>query len=125
MAAMATGTHSRILAERDRAPVNALLIGIDRMRHRNLCRDKKPASLWHLAQVSARFLRATVESASLEAFTAWMGRGRTGIGRVGVAVFRGLPVDAGFEGLHFLGMTLRALSGNQLFRSVVSSCTLP
>src|SRR5208337_304005 len=36
--------------------------------------------------------------------------------RVGVAVFRGLPVDAGCEVLRFLGVTLRALSGNQFFR---------
>src|ERR1017187_6835621 len=35
MTAMATGTHSRILAERDRAPVNAQLVGIHRMGHRN------------------------------------------------------------------------------------------
>ena len=37
-------------------------------------------------------------------------------GRVGIAVFRGLPVDTGFELLYFLRMTLRALSGNQIFR---------
>jgi hypothetical protein len=45
-------------------------------------------------------------------------------GRVGVAIFRGVPVDTGFEFLHFLRMTVRALSGNQIFRGV-SSCALP
>lgn len=35
---------------------------------------------------------------------------------VGVATFRGLPVDAGGEILHFVGMTLHALCGHQLFR---------
>src|SRR5208337_3539884 len=35
-------------------------------------------------------------------------------GRVGVSVFRGLAVDAGGEGGHFLGVTLRAFSRNQL-----------
>ena len=35
---------------------------------------------------------------------------------VRVADFRGLPVDAGFEGLHFVGMTLQAFTGNQFFR---------
>src|ERR1019366_6212915 len=42
MTAMATGTCSRILAERDRAPVNTLLIGIHRMRHRNFVPRQKP-----------------------------------------------------------------------------------
>ena len=57
------------------------------------------------------------ESASLEAFTAWIGAvAGHAFGRVGVAVFRGLAMNAGFESLHFVGMTLRAFAGNQLFR---------
>src|SRR6202142_3868749 len=41
MTAVATGTGCRILAERDRSGVNALLTGIGRMRHRNLVPRQK------------------------------------------------------------------------------------
>src|SRR5450631_745897 len=117
MSAMATGTGSRILAERDRAPVNALLIGIHRMRHRNFVPRQEP----RIAMAFCTSIRQVLASNGRVGFAG----GFDGVdeavaglafGRVWVAVFGGLTVNAGCEVLHFLRMTLRALSGNQLFR---------
>src|ERR1019366_316648 len=116
MTAMATGTRCRILAERDRAPVNACLIGSHRMHHRNFVSRQEPrisvafcASIRQVLTSNGRVRFAGGFHSVDEAVA-----GLT-FGRVVVAVFRGLSVDAGFEVLHFLRMTLRALSGNQLF----------
>src|ERR1035438_4569007 len=42
---------------------------------------------------------------------------RNASGGVWITGFRGLPVDAGIESLHFVGMTLHAFSRNQFFGS--------
>ena len=117
MSAMATGTHRRILAERDRAPVNAQLVGIDRMRHRNFVSRQKSriamafcASIGQILASHGR-VRFTGGFHSVDGTVTGYA-----LGGVGVAVFRSLPVDAGREILDFLRMTLRAPSGNQLFR---------
>ena len=95
MTAMATGTRCRILAERDCAAVNALLVGIRRMRHRNFMPRQEPGV-------------AVALCASIRQILAGHGRVRfaggfhcvdgtvTGdaFGRVLVAVFRGLAVNA-------------------------------
>src|ERR1700690_4534749 len=91
MTAVATGTGCRILAERDLAGVNALLIGIDRMRHRNLVPRQKTG----IAMALGARVRHILPSNGRVGFAGALYRMNGAVtghafGRVGVAAFRGL-----------------------------------
>src|ERR1017187_3479806 len=116
MTAMATGTGGRILAERDRARVNALLVRIDRMSHRNLVPRQEPRIAVALGASIGNVPGGDGRDRFSGAFHGVDGTvAGNAFGRVRVALLRGLSMDGGCEVLHFLGMTLGTLSGHQFF----------
>ena len=103
MRAVATGTGGRVLAESDRASVDALLVRIDRMGDRNFVARQERCVAVALGASVGQILTRDGGVRFAGGFHRVDGT-VTGhaLRRVGVAFFRGLPVDAGFERFQFV-----------------------
>src|SRR5208282_1599774 len=112
MTAMTTGTGCGLLAERDCAPVNAGLVGSHRMRHGNVVPRQKAGIAVALGAGIREILAGHGRVGFAGGFHSMDGT-VTGdaFGGVVIAVFSDLAMNAGGEVLHFVRVTLRALSG--------------